>query len=388
MKQITSLSAWKKSLLTAATMLGLSVGGVAMAQSASTGGSSSGGASATAKDPKNDKNSLQNRTITGRATRVAILNFGPPLEWNKSVDDMVGVTISHKAFKDQIKILKDEKVDVVVVHINSGGGYGLEVDAFHKVFEEDFEPNFRTVAWVHYAGSAAQMAPWVLDEIYMEPEGAIGGSTGWVGNLQLATDIRDLIDMEAASRKGGHNPMIGKSMQLDFPLSANVDDFGNVELFQDATSGRIVVNPPGQVLMLNAVVAQQIKLSRGIADTVPELMKAMKIEEYEIVADRATRNIQNFMRQAHRIEKSIGEVAVQYGIAFNAAQQLRGADNREARNVEIGRARRALNQLRQQVRVNPNFEFHLGRIVGVRLTPEWFEEQERVLRELSRDGDR
>ena len=56
--------------------------------------------------------------------------------------------------------------------------------------------------------------------------------------------------------------------------------------------------------------------------------------------------------------------------------------------MEIGRARRALNQLRQQVRVNPNFEFHLGLYVGVQLTPEWFEEQERVLRELARDGDR
>jgi hypothetical protein len=302
----------------------------------------------------------------------------------------VGVTISAKAFRDVLPMLDADKVDVVVVKINSGGGYGLETNRFQELFENTYEKKYRTVAWVHSAISAAAMGPWSLDEFYMEPEGNIGACTGWSGALVAVKGVnllQMLQQMEGVSKMGGRDPKIMRAMQIMEPLSFNADEFGNVEFFQDSTSGKILLNPDGQVLTLNAVDAMRCKFARGIAANEAELMKTMGITEYEVVGQKATKYIQDYMRKAHKIDKEIGEVAVQYRISFGAALQLQGEDNREARNIEIGKCRAALAKLKKQVEVNPNFEFHLAQGFGAELTKEWFDENDRVLRRLAQ-GER
>ncbi len=343
-----------------------------------------------ADKPKTDKKeTLANRTIAGRATRVAVLPFGPPPEWKGLVGSTVGITISAKAFKDVIPMLEADKVDVVVVHINSGGGLLAEMEPFQKLFQRDYESRFRTVAWVHSAISCAAMSPWTLDEFYMEPEGNIGACTGWSGSLVAVKGVqllRVLDQMEEASRMGGRDPKIMRSMQIMEPLSYNVDEFGNVEYFQDMTSGKYVLNPEGQILTLNAVDAVRSRFARGVASNVPELMKAMNINEYEVVGQKATKYLEDFMRRAHRIEKEVGEVALQYRLSLGAAQGLRGENNRELRNIEIGKCRAALNKIRQQIKVNPNFSFMLAGGFGVgELNDEWFDENERLLKRLVQD---
>lgn len=354
----------------------------------SSGATTKSDGAATGKKDEKKKEGLANRQITGRATRVAFLDYGPPVDMKGDVGNMVGVTISAKAFRDVIPLLEEDKVDVVIFRINSGGGYTLEMEKLQPLFINEFEPRFRTAAWVHHAISAAAMGPWPIDEFYMEPEGHIGGCTEFHsgGIASKGMDLLEVLEqMRQASIQGGHDPKIMRAMQIREPLSVNIDENNNVEYFQDATSGKYVINPVGQVLTLNAIDAVRIKFARGIADTVPELMKAMQINEYVIAGEKATKAIHDFMRRAHRIDKEVGELSVQYRLALQAAFNLRGEDNRDLRGVEVGKARSALAKLRQQVRVNPNFRFHLAQGFGAELTDEWFEEQERLLKRLLAD---
>ena len=344
------------------------------------------------KAPDKKKDTLANRAITGRATRVAFLDFGPPPSWKGLVGSMVGITISAKALKDVIPILEAEKTDVVVFRINSGGGYSLEMKRLQEALQNEFEPKFRTVAWVHFSMSAAAMGPWVIDEFYMETGGRIGACVQFSGGGVASTGV-DQVDilehMKDASVMGGHDPKIMRSMQEQAPLSANIDESGNVELFQDSTSGKILINPDGAVLTLNAIDAARIKFSRGIADNVPELMKAMNITEYEIVGEKATKQVQDFMRRAHNIDNQVGELATQFWLSYTAANSLRGENNREMRTVEVGKCRAALTKLQAQVKLNPNFRFHLpmkrGEFGGQELTDEWFAEVDRQLKRIAAD---
>jgi hypothetical protein len=340
-------------------------------------------------EPKNDKKTetLADRAISGKARRVAFLNYGPPASWNGSVGDMVGVTISAQAFRDTIKMMRDDKVDVVVIDINSGGGYTLEMERLQKVFNDELETNFRTVGWINWAGSAAAMSPWVLNEIYFRPNGAYGGNvefSGGTATTGYALQVR-LAGMEDASRKGGRDFRIMRSMQAFEPLSATRKADGSIEYFQDYTSGEIKINPPGQVLTLQAIQAVQIGVAAGIAATREELMDRMGITEYEWAGEKASKFMDEFMRKAHRADKYNIEQATKYITAVQMARRLRGPENRQDRGRELGVARRALADLKKAVSLNENFQFHLAGYFRDELTPKWFDEQERMLKELAKD---
>jgi len=312
-------------------------------------------------------------------TRVAILNFGAPSSWMGKVGDMVGVQVAAKAWDEAIPLLEKDGVNVVVVRINSGGGLGMELDRFHKTFE-NYKKKFRTVAWVESAISAAAMAPYVLEEFYFMPEGNLGGCTGWSGSYVSVKGVgleAMLSTMEDASRSGGHDPKIMRAMQIMEPLSATIGEDGEVLWFQDL-SGKFVVNPKEQVLTFNAEKAMKFKFAKGIAATPDELVKKMGIQEYEMAGEQATRHIDDFMRRTDTTEKKFTERVVMYSMALETAS---GIQDRTQRGAEVGRARRLLDEIENDVHRNPNFEFMNP--IG-ELNREWFMIQREQLKEMMR----
>ncbi|MGH7131048.1 MAG: hypothetical protein ACREJO_03790 [Phycisphaerales bacterium] len=321
--------------------------------------------------------------ITGRPTRVAFINYGPPSSWQGKVQNMVGIQIAAKPMMDIIPILEKEKIDVVVVRINSGGGYSHEMWKLSNMFQTEYKPRFRTVAWIEWAISAAAMSPWILEEFYMMPEGAVGGCTEFRGGGIATQGIglqNILFKMEEVSKKAHRDPKIMRSMQIREPLSANIDADGNVTFFNDE-SGNIKVNPPGQVLTLTAPMAMQIKFAKGVAATPEELCRAMGLVEFEIAGKQASDYIDSYMRKTQEIETKFQEVAAKYDLAVQAARQAR--NNREVLQQEAGLAMRYLKQMKDWVGTNENFRFHLAGNLGIEeITPEWFEQQETMLKRL------
>lgn len=314
----------------------------------------------------------------GSATKVAILNFGPPSSWQGKVDSMVGTVISAQAFKDVIPKLEKAGVQVVVIRVNSGGGLGLEVPKFQELFEKEYKPRFRTVAWIESAISAAAMSPYVIEEMYFFREGNLGACTGWYGNLQNVegADLEEyMIMMEEASRLGKRDPKIMKAMQVQVPLSANIDEVtGEVTWFQD-TSGQFLVNPGNEILTMNSTQAVKFKFAKGVADTREELAKVMNLPEVEWVAQDATDYVDNNMRENDKSEKTFQNTFQKYGTAVDLAAQIQDA---KMRGGQIAIARRYLSELRRLTKINPNFELMRG------TNDAWFQRQEEMLRELGR----
>jgi hypothetical protein len=317
------------------------------------------------------------RQLTGKANRVAFLNFGGPRAWQGEIDSMVGRAIVSSSWRKVIPMLEKDNVDTVVVRINSGGGYTAEMMPFNQIFQFEYKPRFRTVLWVESAISCAAMSPWPIEEIYMTPGGNIGGCTEWYGNLQLSDPVSQetrLAEMEQASAWAKRSPFIMRSMQIREPLSCNVNEDGSVDWFQDL-SGKIVVNPIGEILTMTPNLAVQTKFAKGIAATPEELMQLMGINEFVIAGKDATNYIDNNMRDCHNTFTRIQELDSRYGRAVQAAA---GIQDRNLRMGEVGVARGALRDMQRWMSVNPNFVWILNR------PPQWFRQQEDILRELSR----
>ena len=316
---------------------------------------------------------------TDGVRRIALMNFGPPSSWQNEIDTTVGIQISADAWKKAIPMLEKDGVTDVVVRINSGGGLLLELQRFMDLYEKEYKPKFRTVAWIESAISAAAMSPWVLEEFYFMPEGNIGACTGFSGALNAIKGVQlemILLQMEDASRNGKKDPKIMRAMQIQEPLSATVDErTGQVTWFQDATSGQYVVNPVGQVLTITANEAMKLKLGKAIAATPDELAKAMGYQEYEWAGKQAVDFIDKNMRDNDKADKQWQVVAEKYERTVAVAG---GIQDRQQRGAEVGIARRHLAELKRLFSGNPNFA------LMYETDDAWFREQEEILKRLMR----
>ncbi len=321
------------------------------------------------------------------APRAAIITLGEGGD-----KDMVGVYVMAKALHDAIPLLKQEKVDIVVFRINSGGGYGYEVQKLSDVIYNEYRKNFRTVAWVDWAISAAAMTSHAIEEIYMTPEGAYGACTGWSGDLVAVKDRgleEMLFQMEKISTRGNHDARIMRAMQIMEPLSATVSPNGDVTYYQDTTSGDIVLNPKGRVLTFNSQTAAKVRFSSGTAGTLDELAKAMQLPEVEWVGVKkpgymwpickAEQAQMDFREKTARDEAAFQE----YVQILNAALGMQATDD-ETRAKLAGKAREMMNKIIAAVNNNPNMALFKFNIMPDKFKEEWIEPTEKKIKEMTK----
>lgn len=322
------------------------------------------------------------------APRAAILTLGEGGD-----KDMVGVYVMAKPLLDAIPALKADGVDIVVFRINSGGGALLEIQKLSDAIYNEYRKNFRTVAWIDYAISAAAMTSHALEEIYMTPEGAYGACTGWSGDL-VAIKERGLeevlVQMEKISTRGNHDPRIMRAMQIMEPLSATVSPQGDVTFYQDDTSGDILLNPKGRVLTFNSQTAAKVRFSTGTAGTLDELAKAMQLSEVEWVGVKkpgymwpickAEQMQMDFRDKTARDEQQFGE----YVQILNAALQMGQSGSEDVKAKLAGKAREMMNKIIAAVNNNPNMALFKFNIMPDNFREEWVEPTEKKIKELTK----
>ena len=309
------------------------------------------------------------------ATRVAILNFGPPAEWQGAVGNMVGLEVNAAAFKRALPLLEKAKAEIVVIRINSGGGASAEMPKFHELFEGEYKNKFRTVCWVESAISCAAMSPWVLEEFYFMSKGNMGACTEFSGRLNASTGMRlemVLASMEKASIKGKKDPRIMRAMEIQEPLSVDVDENGEVHWRQDEL-GQFLLNRKEEVFTINAQDAVKFKFAKGIADTREQLAKAMGLQEVEWVAQDATDLIDKNMRDVDSSYKRFNAVIQKYEAAAALADQI---DDKQRRGIMLADAKRYLAEIKQMLGLNPNFAGFIG------LPDGWVPTQEERLKKI------
>jgi hypothetical protein len=316
---------------------------------------------------------------------------------DREFGEMVGMYMVAEILDRAIPVIEEELGSegdrIVAVRITSGGGYLFEIRKINDVLDYEYKSRWRTVGWIDSAISAAAMSAHILDELYFTTQANYGACTGFGGSFDNPVEGFSLevvlYEMEQISKRAGYNPLIMRAMQIQEPVSATIDENGNVQFFNDTTSGEIVVNRNIEILTFNAKSAAQVKFSKGTADTIEELGKAMGYNEVEWVG-KAVKNIpwpvskaermqMDFRRKVKIDEDNANRYFNNYGTHLNLAAQ---SQDRQQRAMLVGKARQSLGQIDAMMRNNNTFT--MTRWGGMEQYKEWYKEQDRILRELLR----
>jgi membrane-bound ClpP family serine protease len=311
------------------------------------------------------------------ATRVAFI----------TLSDTVGPYFNKNAIEHSIDLLKkmpeEEKPQVVVFWIDSGGGALFELVQIMPYLTEEVKPHFRTVAWIRSAISAAAMSAWPIEEMYMMREGNIGACTGYSmgqgGAKAMAGEGLEwiLMEMEKYSLEGEKDPLIMRAMQVYMTLTCDIDEEGRITWYE-GDQGEHLVNRQSDILTLNSIDAVKYGVARGIADTKDELCKAMGLVEWVEVGQQADEYQVSFRKNVKAAEVELIELWQKLNIAVSFAGS---APSEKERDRQIGIARRYLKEMKAWVNRAPSLEFYfqLGE-----LTPEFFRNMDQQLKDLAR----
>ncbi len=298
--------------------------------------------------------------ISGSATRVAFI----------SLEEMVGPFMNADALEHSVELLEGYEVDIVVLRVNSGGGALFEVGKLSDVIQKEIKPNYRVVAWIESAISAAAMTSWVCEEIYMMTEGNIGAATAFTQDGSGRTKAADGENLERILRlaednlsaRGKRNPLVMRAMQVFMTLSCDIDpDTGEITWY-DNDQGQYIVSPEGSILTFNSRDAKKFGVSLGTADSKDELAKHLGLTEWVEVAPEADAYQQEF-------RENVGRAQVQIQAAQAKLNNAMAAKN-------AAKAERHLSEIRTWLRRAPSLEIYSG------LSDQWFRHMEREIRKI------
>ncbi len=340
-----------------------------------------------ASKPKNET-----KARDANVTRAAVLSLGD----HRAGKDTVGIYMTAESIRQAIPMLEKELgtdgTGILVLRISSGGGLLLEIQRLSDVIEYELKPRFRVVSWIDSAISAAAMTSHAVEEIYFTSGGHYGACTGWSGALQ-AVQGRGLEEvlfmMEKISDRGGYAHEIMRAMQINEPLSCSIDEFGNVT-WDQSTDGEHLVNEGDKILTFNSQNALKFGFSKGTADTIDELARAMNVPEIEWVGEYVqgipypVSEAEQFMRDFRdRVKKDEDRTNEYFDRYFSALGTAQGVP-REERGPFLNKARQALKLLQRMVKNNPNFALLIFNMETMEEFDEWVREQERIIRELGK----
>jgi hypothetical protein len=256
----------------------------------------------------------------------------------------------------------------------------MEVEPLSEAIHNDLKQDFRVVAWIRSAISAAMMTAWNCEEIVMMPEGHIGGATAFFGASGVALKDRDLAEVlrmgELLSERGRHNPLIARAMQIPIDLSCDIDEDGNI-IWYEGRQGEHLLNTkdPARILTLNSMDSVKYGVAIGIANTKDELAEVLGIRSWREVGERGERRMQEYREHVWSGENDLNLTIERFNRFASLAE---GAGDRSTRGRFVGQARQQLSRIQGIIRRVPVLAAFNG------IDEEWFRQRERYLDDLMR----
>lgn len=228
---------------------------------------------------------------------------------------MVGTYARHDEM-EKIAAEADKYGDnqIIVIHIESGGGMVIEGDKIHETLTE-LKKRHRVVAWVEKAISAAAYTAMHANEIYWHDEGTMGAIVMYSGDTaitgrRLAAWVKQCGD---AAEESNLNRSIAEAMITRGEVCSYTKDpeTGKVTIYDDL-SGEVDLCDASNVLTLNKLQAIDVGYCMGVANTKEELAKHLGLPEWHEITDagqkiydRHTRTIDRAKEQTPRIMQDI-----------------------------------------------------------------------------------
>ena len=176
---------------------------------------------------------------------------------------------------------------IIVLHINSGGGLVTEADEIDTVLNRIREKH-RLVAWIEEAISAAAVTALHCREIYFEKVGSMGSATMFAGaksieGAQLDAWLRRISEIAEACGRNGH---VAKCMVYSPLVVSYTRDpkTGKVTYFEDG-SGEKMLSDAKDNLTLTAAQALDCGYSNGTANNEKELFELMQLQPGSFVVN-------------------------------------------------------------------------------------------------------
>lgn len=235
-------------------------------------------------------------------TRVAVLHFGPPPRLIERFSDELGVSISPDPWREAIPLLEADGVTVVIVAVNSGGGSAAAVGPFIDVFEREFKPRFRTVAWISKAAGNAALAVLPLDEFVFLPD----GYWGWTSCIPISRDVspeRLFAIATDGARLGKRSAALPRALLQQSALSADIDPHSGVVSWREDEFGQVLVNRAGDIFGLSPDAARKLGVSVATAANKYEVALALGLTRVEWAGADAARLIDDQLRLADALQK-------------------------------------------------------------------------------------
>ncbi len=332
---------------------------------------------------KKEENRRKAKELPPGATRVAFLTLGDQVKGST-----VGIYMESGILRECGNMLKElpeeEKPDVLILTIDSGGGLLADVHPLSDVIHLELKPHFRVVAWIESAISAAAMTALNCEEIVMMPQGNIGGAVAYAGGRAAqGAQLQQILALgQLLAERGKWNPDMVIAMQMPHDLSVDIDEENNTVIWYNHTNGEYPLNWANMdhhrnILTLNAAEAAKFRLASGICETKEEIVRHLGYTEWVEVGQEAEARMQEYLDDTKRAEARLRELAIKYQSALGIAESMR--DRRE-RGRWVGQARNNLNEIRSIVRRSPPMKRFND--LGIDLNDEFFREQERYLRDL------
>ena len=172
---------------------------------------------------------------------------------------------------------------VIVLDINSGGGYVIESKIINSVIDDACERH-TVVAWIEHAISAASNASLHCDQIIFRTTGHTGGITTIMGNAAVddaQLEVRIKLLEDTLVKKNRPIEWGRCLVREDTFLSATKDPETGEVTWYDTLEGEKVFSHRGQNLVFSSQDAVEYGFAMGIADTPEEVAELLQLNEGE-----------------------------------------------------------------------------------------------------------
>lgn len=234
----------------------------------------------------------------------------------------VGTFFRQDKLQEAIDAVRHLEPDVIVLEIDSPGGALSEVYKLSEYLSE-VRDEFRVVAWIKSAISAAAMTAMNCREIYFMREGHIGAATAWRMNNGQAEALRGpgldqwMNYAFTMSEDAGYNGYIAHAMiDKDIELSCDIEELPNGERritwYNDIEAGEHKVCNNEDVLTFTAEEALKYGLSLGTADNEDELARLLNLDGWVEVSSEGREIMEAWWNTVETAETEIPRLLVTF----------------------------------------------------------------------------
>jgi len=199
---------------------------------------------------------------------------------------VVGKEFTASMLEKSLKDALTRKPDVVILEIDSPGGYIMEVEKIVSTIRDHYD-KMRVVAWIKKeALSAAAISSLACKEIYMKSNAMIGAATAYrMTAIGLPADIGEKFQSvwRAQSRisaeTGGHEPLLANAM-IDKELELYIVEEDGKKVIREGTGAKMLTRK-GRLLTMTASEALNCGLSAGTANDIEKLAEMLGLKKPE-----------------------------------------------------------------------------------------------------------